>query len=82
MQTNPMKIISGRAQMTFYIWLTATPDQAKEGYNLFLKLTSTDDGLLGLLIKDEDGQPFLFNSPDEAYNAGHKFFMKNLICEE
>jgi hypothetical protein len=83
METSEEMLFSGMGQCTIQFWLTTKElDDYKDTFHLFLKLTPPFKRLIGLLLRDENGNPYTFNSSDEAFSFGRNYVREKLLNEE
>ena len=81
MITKREMVLSGMAQKSIEYWLTIVPTNDQTGYECYIKLTPPFEGLIGALIRDENGDPFISVTDEEAFSSGRRFMLDKLIGE-
>jgi hypothetical protein len=75
-------VISGREQRSIDFWYTPVQTEDQTGYYCYIKLTNTDDGLLGFLIRGNDGNVVILPTIEEIISCAIRFMREEAICEE
>ena len=82
MRKSREEVISGMEQRTIGYWLTVVPLKDESGYLCYIKLTAPFKALIGAVIRDDNGDPVISATEDEALSSGRWFMLSKLIGEE